>query len=151
MNPATPISSVTPTKLNLPIRPFALTCGVVIVIDQISKYLALAAGRAVVNTGVSFALFADHATSVLLALAVLAIIVAFWSLKSFWNAHPYLAGLFFGGGVSNVLDRVFRAGVVDWLWLPLINVRNNLADWALCAAAVHGMMLIWKQSSIPKK
>jgi lipoprotein signal peptidase len=58
--------------------------------------------------------------------------------------HPRVIGLFLGGAVSNIIDRVFFAGVRDWMTLPVLMVKNNMADWAIFLAVVW---LLWAEFS----
>jgi len=42
-----------------------------------------------------------------------------------------LSGIFFGAGISNIVDRLFFGGVRDWLLIPVVGWRNNVADYLL--------------------
>lgn len=100
--------------------------------DQVSKWVAAEVGMRVdINPGVSFRLFAGASPAVLMFLAVMTIVVLAVGLRDIWQKHPAAAGLFFGGAVSNLLDRVWFGGVRDWLPLPLTGIHNNLADYAV--------------------
>jgi lipoprotein signal peptidase len=53
-----------------------------------------------------------------------------WSLAK--TAQPsWASGLILGGAIGNGWDRVWFGAVRDWWWVPILNVHNNLADWAL--------------------
>lgn len=43
----------------------------------------------------------------------------------------WASGLVLGGAVGNGWDRVWFGGVRDWFWVPILQVHNNIADWAL--------------------
>lgn len=44
--------------------------------------------------------------------------------------------------MSNLLDRLVYGGVRDWLTVPVLGLKNNLADWAIVGAIVwYGIML----------
>jgi len=52
----------------------------------------------------------------------------FWK---FWPQHPVAATLILAGAISNLIDRIVWGGVIDWLSVPIFNLKNNLADWAI--------------------
>jgi signal peptidase II len=108
---------------------------IVILIDQLSKYFAQQQRYVTFNEGISFGFL--HQGSVWLIVVLIGILLAIWYLcRDFWKKYPLLAGLLFGGGVSNILDRFFFPGVRDWLPVPTMGLKNNLADWAIFAAVV---------------
>lgn len=111
--------------------PVAFTVSFILLVflDQGTKYLA---SSVVINTGVSFGLF----SSSLLTLGLVGILI---SIAILWGKvisvqSPVAAGVFFGGAVSNIVDRLFYGGVRDFLSVPVLNVRNNIADWAIILA-----------------
>ena len=52
------------------------------------------------------------------------------------NKYPIVRGLFLGGAMSNIMDRLVIGGVRDWLPVPVLGLRNNLADWAIVGALI---------------
>lgn len=50
------------------------------------------------------------------------------------NMQGIFTGLFIGGAVSNIIDRIYFGGVRDWFPIPFVGLRNNLADWAIFLA-----------------
>jgi lipoprotein signal peptidase len=117
----------------------------VIFVDQLSK--AYSSGG-VVNTGISFGLFSSRGLSSLaFVLIPLVLLVFLWkALKH----HPIPLGLLMGGAISNVLDRVLNGGVRDWLIVPILGLRNNLADWAiLVAIAWYGIIELHHERTRP--
>jgi lipoprotein signal peptidase len=97
-----------------------------ILFDQISKQLS---SQVVLNTGVSFGLFSGPLLTLLLIGIFIAI--AFSYGKTFVQISPIATGFFSGGAFSNILDRVIYGGVRDFLPVPLLGIRNNLADWCI--------------------
>lgn len=97
-------------------------------LDQLSKVLATDYFEVVFNAGISFSwlqqLPTNFLTAVLLILAVAFLLI----LKNEWLKYPGLSGIFWGGAVSNLVDRILFGGVQDWLPLPWLGVTNNLAD-----------------------
>ena len=88
--------------------------------------------------------------SVLSLIAVTLIALAAWSVRS--TSYAVAAGLLLGGGVGNLLDRLFRApgplrgGVVDWIKPTLSAGSLNLADLSINAAVIAlllGLAIDW--------
>lgn len=104
-------------------------------VDQATKQWAMARGGVHFNAGVSFgwaAVVPGHVlTGVLEALVVVlgVLIGLFWS--SWSVSQRWAATLVLAGGVSNLLDRLYWGGVRDWLEVPGLGIRNNLADWMI--------------------
>lgn len=103
--------------------------------DQLSKEAARFFGFVVhYNSGISLSLLSGIGPEFITASVLLFIVGLWYGLRSFWSDHPIVAGLFFGGGLSNLFDRAVYGAVRDWLPLPGAAITNNLADWALFIA-----------------
>ena len=140
------------------------TAVVVVVLDQLTKAAILASlagdgvsGRATItsffnlaltyNRGISFGLFNGSAGLNALVFSVVAIaivgVLVYWLSRA---SSPLLAvaiGLIIGGAGGNVLDRVRRGAVVDFLDFHLGASHwpaFNLADSAICIG-VAAMLL----------
>ena len=138
--------------------PFGLLlAAITVVLDQFTKALVLAflepyqavewapflSCVLVFNTGISFGLFAGE-TALLrwvligLALAV-SVLLTSWLYK---EKRPRVAGalgLILGGAIGNVVDRIFRHAVVDFLDLHIGGWHwpaFNLADSAITVGVV---------------
>ena len=124
--------------------------GLVIVVDQVSKIIVLSALGpfqgvsvtpflnliVVLNTGISFGLFASEselARYLLVALALIVSIILMRWLASSTNRFVCAAlGLIIGGAFGNVIDRLVHKAVVDfldfhlygWHW-PAFNVADS--------------------------
>ena len=138
--------------------PFGLLLAVItVVLDQFTKALVLAflepyqavewapflSCVLVFNTGISFGLFAGE-TALLrwvligLALAV-SVLLTSWLYKEKRLRVASALGLILGGAIGNVVDRIFRHAVVDfldfhiggWHWPAF-----NLADSAITVGVV---------------
>lgn len=142
-------------------RKLAITALIVVVIDQISKALAvmqlennspikvlgsLLKFSFARNSGAAFS-FATGATFVFTVLAFLACLGIIWySPKISSSAWAIVFGGILGGAFGNLLDRIFRAPqglqghVVDFIELPNYPIFN-LADSAIFCAAVAGIVL----------
>lgn len=99
----------------------------IVVLDQSTKHLF--GGQ--INQGISFSWLQISPIILVLMQLVLLILVA----RTMRN--HIAAGFILGGGISNILDRIFFGGVRDWMITPMLGLHNNLADWAI----VFG--LIW--------
>ena len=124
--------------------------GLVIVVDQVSKIIVLSALGpfqgvsvtpflnlvVVLNTGISFGLFASEGELgryVLVALALIVSIILMRWLASNTNRFVCAAlGMIIGGAFGNVIDRLVHKAVVDfldfhlygWHW-PAFNVADS--------------------------
>lgn len=103
-----------------------------VIVDQLSKYLALKFNFGFINSGISFGLFSSFAFSWLLFLISGFIIIMFLLSRSKPTLPLWLIIL---GGFSNLIDRVIRLGVVDFINLPIIPVFN-LADLMIVVGAI---------------
>lgn len=103
----------------------------ILIIDQVTKLWAHTVGKSVLNTGISLGWFEQVPGSMMtLTILLVAIGVAWWGRKV-WLRHQIITAIFWGGVVSNILDRILLGGVTDWLAVPLIPFKNNLADVAI--------------------
>ena len=138
--------------------PFGLLlAAITVVLDQFTKALVLAflepyqavewapflSCVLVFNTGISFGLFAGE-TALLrwvligLALAV-SVLLTSWLYKEKRPRVASALGLILGGAIGNVVDRIFRHAVVDFLDLHIGGWHwpaFNLADSAITVGAV---------------
>ncbi len=96
------------------------------------------------NRGVSFGLFGGAGPLLLAALAgAVALAVAFWMLRTPRRLEAVALGLVAGGAAGNILDRLMRGAVVDfldfhvggWHWYAF-----NLADSAITVGV--GVLLL---------
>jgi signal peptidase II len=117
----------------------------VVVCDQVSKALVVAQmypGERIEifsllslertsNSGIAFGL-AGHVPSLLLILVAAAIVVVLLLLgtQMKWRGSSIAIGLILGGALGNLLDRIFRGSVVDFIDLPHWPTFN-LADVAI--------------------
>lgn len=113
----------------------------VIFLDQFTKYLAGQASILAVNKGISLGIVSSE-NQILLTVIIIFILLALWLWqKKLWHRYPVVAGLLFGGGISNLIDRILFQGVRDWLPIPGFNLTNNIADWAITVALTAILLL----------
>lgn len=122
-------------------KPFLLTCSLIalatLLLDQWVKQ-TYTISETILNKGVSFGLFSGPLLSFMLLGILIAVIV--YLVRHHAPAIP--TGLFIGAASSNLLDRVIFGGVKDIFAVPVLNVYNNLADWAIVIAVVW--LFIWQ-------
>ena len=94
---------------------------IVMGIDQAVKWWWLKQGVAVVNYGVAFGLGASDMWWVVVG----AIVAYLW-----WSKRGWQWNLIIGGGMSNLVDRLVRGGVVDGWW------GFNLADVVIVTGSI---------------
>lgn len=113
-----------------------IVCGIVAA-DQISKAWASWAGWVHLNQGISFTLLSSAPSwfvNLLVGAILLAIVLMVWSWRQ--HRHGYWLVAVLAAGFSNWLDRVLYGGVRDWLVVPVLHLKNNLADWYIAGSLV---------------
>lgn len=115
----------------------------VFLIDFLSKYWASQVGNIVINTKASLGLGFDSVvnTNLVLIVATILILVLGTVWWERWRQPPLLWSLVVAGATSNVLDRLLFGGVRDWLTIPGIGIKNNIADWAIMVG-LAGLLLV---------
>lgn len=137
----------------------SLIVGVVLVIiDQIIKYFVSAylqpVGSVSVidnlfsltyveNKGVAFGMFSDMRwVFVTLTSVLLAIIIFYMFKKRPKGKFFYIcAALIIGGGIGNLIDRIFYGYVIDYLSLSFFPPVCNFADYCITAGTI--MLVIY--------
>ena len=132
----------------------ALAIGlVIVVVDQIIKYFISAYLQPVgtidvidnlfkltyvENRGVAFGMFSDMRWIFVALTSIMLIAIIFFMFKK----HPegklfYIsAGLIIGGGIGNLIDRIFYGYVIDYLSLSFFSPVCNFADYCITAGSV---------------
>ena len=152
-----------------PNRRIALIALAVVVLDQFTKGLVLrllgyAQEKVIVdgffkfvhwqNTGAAWSLFRGN-NYLLAGVALLALVVLFLSRHHF-ESRTILGqvafGLIFGGIVGNLIDRLYRGHVIDFLYF-YVQQRGggdigfpafNVADSAICTGVGLIFLITWK-------
>jgi signal peptidase II len=106
------------------------------------------------NTGAAWSLFRGN-NNILALVALAALVVLFFSRHHF-DSRTLLGqvafGLIFGGIIGNLLDRIFRKQVIDFLYFYVVQRGGgelgfpafNLADSAICTGVGLIFLLTWK-------
>lgn len=117
----------------------------IILLDQITKSLALRFLPTACNTGFAFGIYQGIFNGLIAALVLLVVI---WALFKEQKKLVYFSlALVIGGGASNILDRLIRGCVIDFIDLK-IWPAFNLADAAI---TVGVGILIFSLLKLPKK
>jgi signal peptidase II len=152
----------------------ASLAGVIVLIDQITKYLVLTGlpyGRELVmidgffrfvhwgNTGAAWSMF--HGNNELLAIVSLIALLFLVIYRKHFDVRTWLGqvsmGLIFGGIIGNLIDRLFRDHVIDFLYF-YVQQRGgreigfpafNIADTAICTGVGLLFILSWRDSQSP--
>lgn len=120
--------------------------------DQLSKDVSHLFGFVTqLNTGISFSFFSHFSAELLTLLLLICVCTLWYKLQNVWAANQVAAGLFFGGGLSNILDRTLYGGVRDWLPVPFFAISNNVADWCITIALILLLMYTARTSRIAPK
>lgn len=101
-------------------------------IDQISKWLFR--DYSVLNRGGIFG-FAEGAWWEALLIPALMYLLFVW-IREKNNYQVIGLTLLVAGGVGNVVDRLMRGGVIDFIYYPFLGFRGNIADIYLALAVV---------------
>ena len=96
------------------------------------------------NRGVAFGMFSDMRwVFVVLTVALLAIIIIYMFIKKPQGKFFYIcSALIIGGGIGNLIDRVFYGYVIDYLSLSFFPPVCNFADYCITVGTVLLMVYL---------
>lgn len=119
-------------------------CIIIIAIDQLSKFLITQFVPSTVgneyfaieiteNTGMAFGFNSGNTKNIFLSLVVIFIIISFIKNQREQLEPKVLIAISMalGGGISNIIDRIFRGGVLDFIKILFIP-NFNIADLCIC-------------------
>lgn len=141
---------------------FAATVAAVVVLDQVTKAVALGAlagGRTIdlvwtlrLNLTFNYGMAFSAGTGAGALIGVVALAVAAWVARLGWRAalpsHAVVLGLVCGGALGNVVDRLcrgdgwMRGGVVDFIdlqWFPVFNLADSAITLGATAIVLEGL------------
>ncbi len=108
----------------------------------------------VYNTGISFSLFEMNSYLGQLALAGLGLLIViflfFWLIRVKSLFYSLALGLIIGGALGNILDRILRGGVIDFIDFHVLDYHwpaFNIADSSIVVGALG---MIYKSFFIKK-
>ncbi len=122
------------------IRLLVIVATILIIIDQASKILVtnILKGKSIgnenfgisitSNTGMAFGFNDGNGKNIFLSICILAVIISFIKnqLERIDTKTAVALSLAISGGISNLIDRLFRGGVFDFI--RVFNITFNLAD-----------------------
>ncbi len=95
------------------------------------------------NTGVAFGLFPDQGGWLSVGAGLVLLLLAFtyqYLLPAESTWVTIAVGMIFGGGLSNLLDRIRQGYVVDFIqfgWWPVFNLADGAITLGIAALAFH--------------
>lgn len=130
----------------------------IVVIDQLAKYLVvlnIGPGETVTvipyildfvyvkNTGVAFGMFKDNRWIFIALTSVIVVVFLFLLFKMGKSSKlfSFSAALIIGGGIGNLIDRIFLGYVVDYLSLSFFPPVCNFADYCISVGTV--MLIVY--------
>ena len=131
---------------------------VLVIIDQIIKYFVSAYLQPVgsvsekdnifsltyvENKGVAFGMFSDMRWIFVALTAIMLAIIIFYMFKKRPKGKFFYvcAALIIGGGIGNLIDRIFYGYVIDYLSLSFFPPVCNFADYCITAGTI--MLVIY--------
>ena len=131
---------------------------VLVIIDQIIKYFISAflqpVGSVSVidnifsltyveNKGVAFGMFSDMRWIFVALTSILLVIIIFYMFKKRPKGKFFYvcSALIIGGGIGNLIDRIFYGYVIDYLSLSFFPPVCNFADYCITAGTI--MLVIY--------
>ncbi len=90
------------------------------------------------NRGVAFGMFSDMRWVFVALTSVLLFLLIFYMFKRKPNSKLFYisTGLIIGGGIGNLIDRIFYGYVIDYLSLSFFSPVCNFADYCITVGTV---------------
>ncbi len=129
-------------------KKFFLAAFAIIVLDQIIKFLAaegILGLPKISNTGIAFGFFQGNNLLLGVISAAVSVLVIFMIGRAGGSIEAAAMALILGGTLSNLMDRIFRGAVIDYISIKGIPTFN-LADAALTggAALIITLLIVQK-------
>lgn len=123
---------------------FSLIVLLVVFFDQLFKLLLrmFLPSKIFINQNYIFGFYFDINTIYLILFLFLILVWGYYSREKLGQA------LIFSGGVSNVIDRIYFGGVIDFNFEKLI--AFNFADIAIAAGVVYVLIQLHKRELVDK-
>ena len=122
---------------------FWLAALLTVSMDQLSKYLVIKklgldeVSPIIFNQGISWGSGIFSGWEKLIDIIFLLFFFWWWKRHASQTKLSQISwGLLLGGGLSNMLDRFFYGGVVDWWRWETLGFTNNLADVLIFLAVI---------------
>lgn len=116
---------------------------VIVLVDQISKFIANHVTSVVQNTGTIFGLFGNNLLWAMISFVIVVVMIVVVKRRpAVTQEHrivTFAIMLVVGGGLSNIIDRIFRGYVLDFIQIPLWPTFN-VADACI---SIGITLLLW--------
>jgi len=105
------------------------------------------------NRGVAFGLFQDGTVFFSIATAIVIVVFSIFLIKNYKKSKLFsvAASLIIGGGLANLIERIFQGYVVDYLSLSFFPPICNFADYCITAGTVCFIVYLFFFSDYLKK
>ena len=153
----------------------AVLAGIIVLLDQLTKIIVLNSlvfgrdERIIIdgffkfvhwgNTGAAWSMF--HGNNEFLAIVSLVALLVLFIYRRHFDTRTLMGqislGLIFGGIIGNLIDRLFRGHVIDFIYFYLQQRGGrevgfpafNIADMAICTGVGLLFLLSWRAESQP--
>ena len=102
----------------------------------------------VFNTGVAFSLFSQTGSWHLSFFIIMNTILVFYLCYCHWRSGEFYYNLLIAGAIGNILDRVFKGAVVDFIDIHYYKYHwpvFNIADFLICIGGLLFFLNLRKQ------
>jgi signal peptidase II len=109
---------------------------IILFLDQVIKEIMINFNH-VQNTGAAWGILRNST----FFLIIISIVVVFY-INRYFSYHPLAVSILLGGTLGNLIDRIFRGYVIDYINIYIFNFPLfNLADIAISCSII---LIIWK-------
>ncbi|MDP3917228.1 MAG: signal peptidase II [Nanoarchaeota archaeon] len=114
------------------LKKYYIFSAIIVIIDQLLKGVAIKNFSYVTNTGAAWGIL-KNSQVFLVVISIIAILVIIRYLKT----YPLELSFILGGTIGNLIDRIFRHHVIDFINIRVFNYPLfNVADIFIVAGAI---------------
>ncbi len=118
---------------------------IVIILDQLTKFIFKNYFSYTTNTGALFGLFKGYnLLFIIITLIVIIVIIYYMNKHKLKQIETILLSLILGGAVGNLIDRMIYGHVIDFINLK-IWPSFNIADAAITIGVIGLVIYYWKK------
>lgn len=119
---------------------------IIIIIDQLSKYI-ISQNNYIQNTGIAFGMAQNNTFIILIInIIILSLIMLFIFRKTLKTNLTITLFIILAGGFSNLLDRIFREYVIDFIDIQIVKFPSfNVADISVVLGILYLIIYVLKQ------
>lgn len=134
---------------------------VIILLDQITKIILIDKYITVIpkflkftytmNKGAAFGLGTPVIVLIINILIVIGVFIFVYKYRNKISNYIPIT-MILAGGIGNLIDRIFRGFVVDFIDVNLFNFPNfNIADISICLGSIILIFVLWKDDKSNKE